>query len=343
MEHPDTKVINLSHHTKKINNTEIPENSADEVNDSPIDQVRLTVPIRDDPTLPCLTFRTWALGITSCAVLAFLNQFFHYRQNSLHLSSVTAQIVVLPLEKLMAAYLPHKSLRIPSTKWSFSVNPGPFSLKENVLITIFANTGSTNVYAVNIISIVKAFYHGEIHPLAVMLLAQTTQMLGYGWAGIFQKFLVDSPYMWWPNNLVQVSLFRALHEDEVRSKGRLTRLQFFLVESVTAQIIGTGRGGLGVGSFALAWSTVASFLESPLAAPAFAIINIMVDMGFTCRTIRQQTKSAFQDKFSDVHYRLMKKNYKPVLQWWFYMLLTIVIGLAMLTSEGFGRQFQLPY
>lgn len=39
----------------------------------------------------------------------------------------------------------------------------------------------------------------------------------------------------------------------------------------------------------------------------------------------------------------MKKNYKPVPQWWFYMLLTIVIGLAMLTSEGFGRQFQLPY
>jgi hypothetical protein len=33
-------------------------------------------------------------------------------------------------------------------------------------------------------------------------------MLGYGWAGIFRKVLVDSPYMWWPSNLVQVSLFR---------------------------------------------------------------------------------------------------------------------------------------
>lgn len=35
-------------------------------------------------------------------------------------------------------------------------------------------------------------------------------MLGYGWAGLFRKFLVDSPYMWWPSNLVQVSLFRSL-------------------------------------------------------------------------------------------------------------------------------------
>lgn len=33
--------------------------------------------------------------------------------------------------------------------------------------------------------------------------------------------------------------------------------------------------GLGIGSFALDWSTVASFLGSPLATPGFAIINIM--------------------------------------------------------------------
>ena len=33
-------------------------------------------------------------------------------------------------------------------------------------------------------------------------------MLGYGWAGLFRRYLVDSPYMWWPANLVQVSLFR---------------------------------------------------------------------------------------------------------------------------------------
>ncbi|KAG4143853.1 hypothetical protein ERO13_D06G218300v2 [Gossypium hirsutum] len=440
MEHQDSKLITLSYQTKNI---DIHETSDDEVNDSPIEQVRLTVPIVDDPTLPCLTFRTWVLGITSCAVLSFLNQFFHYRQNSLHISSLTAQILVLPLGNLMATYLPNRTLVLfPSTKWSFSLNPGPFNIKEHVLITIFANSGSTNVYAVNVITIVKAFYHGQILPFAALLLAHTTQMLGYGWAGIYRKFLVDSPYMWWPNNLVQVSLFRALHDAEVRPKGGLTRLQFFLVvfisslayyivpnylfpsitalsfvcwiwkDSVTAQIIGAGRDGLGVGSFALDWSTVASFLQSPLATPAFAIINIMLGfviveipiisshvftddgekydvsriLNFTTyefnqrgydgyskinlsvffaysyglsfatlvatvshvvffhgSMIWQQTKSTFRDKFSDVHYRIMKKNYEAVPQWWFYMLSSIVIGLAVLISQGFGKQFQLPY
>ena len=149
---------------------------ADEVDDCPIEQVRLTVPITDDPTLPALTFRTWFLGIISCVLLAFLNQFFGYRQNALYISSVSAQIVVLPIGRLMAAWLPSRPLKIPGTRWSFSLNPGPFNLKEHVLITIFANSGSNSVYAVNIITIVIAFYHRKINPLAAMLLTQTTQV-----------------------------------------------------------------------------------------------------------------------------------------------------------------------
>ncbi|KAJ8629809.1 hypothetical protein MRB53_023132 [Persea americana] len=286
-------------------------NNKDDENDSPIEEVRLTVPTTDDPTLPVLTFRTWVLGITCCGLLAFANQFFGYRQNYLYVSAISAQIIVLPVGKLMAAILPSKAIRIPMTKWSFSLNPGPFNLKEHVLITIFANSGSNSVYAVNIITIVKVFYYRKLNPLSAMLLSQTTQMLGYGWAGLFRKFLVDSPFMWWPTNLVQVSLFRALHEEEKRKKGGLTRLQFFILvltasfcyyivpnflfpsitslsficwiwpKSVTAQQIGSALHGLGIGSFALDWGTVAGFLGSPLATPGSAIINVMVGFFLT--------------------------------------------------------------
>ncbi|KAK4794730.1 hypothetical protein SAY86_012724 [Trapa natans] len=276
-----------------------------EEDDCPIEEVRMTVPTTDDPSLPALTFRTWVLGLVSCCLLSFMNQFFGYRQNQLYISSVSAQIVVLPLGKLMAATLPTKRIRIPLTGWSFTMNPGPFNLKEHVLITIFANSGANGVYALHIVTSIKAFYHRKIHLLAAFLLSQTTQMLGYGWAGLFRKYLVDSPYMWWPSNLVQVSLFRALHEKEKRPKGGQTRMQFFLLvfissfayyiipaylfptvsaislvclvwkNSVTAHQIGSGIHGLGLGSFGLDWSTVAGFLGSPLASPAFAIINIL--------------------------------------------------------------------
>ncbi|GAV59662.1 OPT domain-containing protein [Cephalotus follicularis] len=290
----------------KKHHSDIDITDDEEVNDNPIEEVRLTIPITDDPSQPALTFRTWCLGLLFCCVLSFVNQFFAYRQNQLWVSSVTAQILTLPMGNLMAATLPTKKFRVPFTKWTFSLNPGPFNLKEHVLITIFANCGASSVYAVNIITIVKAFYHRSLHPVAAMLLAQTTQLLGYGWAGLFRKYLVDSPYMWWPANLVQVSLFRALHEKEKRTRGGVTRLQFFLIvfiasfsyyivpgylfpslsaisficllwkDSITAQQLGSGLKGLGLGSFGLDWATVASFLGSPLATPLFAIINILV-------------------------------------------------------------------
>ncbi|CAN8326030.1 unnamed protein product [Cochlearia groenlandica] len=279
------------------------EEEGEEENDSPIEEVRLTVPITDDPTKPVLTFRTWLLGMLSCIILASVNQFFGYRSNQLMVSSVVAQIVTLPLGKLMAKTLPTKTFRLIGTSWSGTLNPGPFNVKEHVLITIFANTGAGGAYATSIITIVKAFYHRDLNPAAAVLLMQTTQLLGYGWAGMFRKFLVDSPYMWWPSNLVQVSLFRALHEKEEKQEGKQTRLRFFLIvffmsfvyyivpgyifpsisslsficwiwkRSVTAQQIGSGLQGLGIGSFGLDWSTVAGFLGSPLAAPFFAIAN----------------------------------------------------------------------
>ncbi|KAJ0809750.1 putative oligopeptide transporter, OPT superfamily [Helianthus annuus] len=64
---------------------------------------------------------------------------------------------------------------------------------------------------------------------------------------------------------------------------------------------------------------------------------------FHGKTIWEQTRASFGDKFVDVHTRIMKKNYDPVPQWWFYPLLILITGLALLTCEGFGRQLQLPY
>ncbi|EPS68970.1 hypothetical protein M569_05793, partial [Genlisea aurea] len=278
---------------------------AEDDNDCPIEQVRLTVPPTDDPSLPALTFRTWTLGLISCALLSFLNQFFGYRQNPIGISSVTAQIVTLPLGKFMARVLPTRRFGVPGTDWKFSFNPGPFNLKEHVLITIFASCGASGVYALSIVTIVKAFYKREIHSVAAWLLSQTTQLLGYGWAGIFRRLLVDSPYMWWPDSMIQVSLFRALHEEDTRPKGGLSRLQFFLMVFVSSfayyivpgyffptissisvlcliwknstliQQIGSGLHGMGVGSFALDWATM-SYIGNPIASPGFAIVNSLV-------------------------------------------------------------------
>ncbi|KAJ4716021.1 Oligopeptide transporter like [Melia azedarach] len=273
---------------------------------SPVEEVRLTVTNTDDPSLPVWTFRMWFLGLLSCALLSFLNQFFSYRTEPLVITQTTVQVATLPIGRFLAASLPEKKFRIPGCgSRLFSLNPGPFNMKEHVLISIFANAGSAfgsgSAYAVGIVTIIKAFYRKNISFLACWLLIITTQVLGYGWAGLLRKYVVEPAHMWWPNTLVQVSLFRALHEKDDQ---RMSRAKFFVIamicsfswylvpgylfptlssiswicwafsKSVTAQQLGSGMRGLGLGALTLDWSVVASFLFSPLISPFFAIVNV---------------------------------------------------------------------
>uniref|UniRef100_A0A0E0DW14 Oligopeptide transporter n=1 Tax=Oryza meridionalis TaxID=40149 RepID=A0A0E0DW14_9ORYZ len=285
-----------------------PENGEEEEN-SPVEQVTLTVPVSDEPETPVLTFRMWVLGTASCAVLSFLNQFFWYRKEPLTITAISAQIAVVPLGRLMAATLPEHAF-FRGRPWEFTLNPGPFNVKEHVLITIFANSGAGTVYAIHLITGIRVFYGKPLSFFISLLVVLTTQMLGFGWAGIFRRYLVEPASMWWPSNLVQVSLFSALHEKEARRKGGLTRNQFFLVafvcsfayyifpgylfqmltslswicwvfpSSVLAQQLGSGLRGLGVGAIGLDWSSISSYLGSPLASPWFATVNVGVGFFF---------------------------------------------------------------
>jgi hypothetical protein len=104
----------------------------------------------------------WTIGLLVCIPLSFFNQFFAFRAEPLTISTIAAQVAALPVGRFMAATLPTRLFRLPFTSWEFSLNPGPFNVKEHVLITIFANSGTVfgngDAYAVGIITIVKAFY-----------------------------------------------------------------------------------------------------------------------------------------------------------------------------------------
>ncbi|OVA15237.1 Oligopeptide transporter [Macleaya cordata] len=285
-------------------NKKVEDEEVEVEEESPIEEVRLTVSNTDDPTLPVWTFRMWFLGLLSCIALAFLNQFFSYRTEPLTITQITIQIATLPIGRYMAKVLPKKKFRLLGFgSREFSLNPGPFNTKEHVLISIFANAAGGTAYAVGILDIIKAFYKRKITLLASWLLCITTQVLGYGWAGIMRKYVVEPAHMWWPGTMVQVSLFRTLHE---KDEQRMSRAKFFLIalvcsfswylfpgylfptltsiswvcwafpKSVTAHQLGSGMRGLGLGALTLDWSAIAAFMFSPLVSPFFATLNIFI-------------------------------------------------------------------
>lgn len=96
----------------------------------------------------------------------------------------------------MANVLPTTTFRIPGFgDRNFSLNPGPFNIKEHVLISIFANAGSAfgngAAYAIGIVDIVMAFYHRKISFLAGWILVITTQVYVLSNLMDFFLFLIE--------------------------------------------------------------------------------------------------------------------------------------------------------
>lgn len=108
---------------------------------SPVEEVALTVPIIDDPSLLVMTFRMWNLESFLVFLLMFFNTLFSYRTHPLTVSPIFAQIVIILAERFMEVVLLERPMRVPLIGWEFSLNPGPFNMKEHVVMRIFANVG----------------------------------------------------------------------------------------------------------------------------------------------------------------------------------------------------------
>ncbi|KAJ7101812.1 OPT-domain-containing protein [Mycena epipterygia] len=204
--------------------------------DSPYAEVRAVVDNHDNIYLPAATFRTWVIGsIFVCMGYAFMfllhrlgleirysgfvNQFFSIRFPSINFGPNVAQICAVPLAKLMEL--------LPTTEhttfgYTWTLNPGPFNQKEHMLITIMANVGFSAPYTYIVwVQYLPQYFN---QPWArsfgyQIMVALSTNLVGYGLAGIIRRFIVYPAYAIW-----------AFHNDKVTVANgwRISRLRWFM-------------------------------------------------------------------------------------------------------------------
>ncbi|KAI6146825.1 OPT oligopeptide transporter protein-domain-containing protein [Pisolithus tinctorius] len=265
--------------------------SPDELDDdSPYPEVRAAVANTDDPSIPAVTLRTWVLGLAWAVLTSGLNQFMFYRYPSVTISSFVPQLLSFPIGKLWARYMPR--VRI----FGVSLNPGPFSMKEHVLITIMASVGAQSAYATDIIAVQRVYYN-QIYSFSYQwFLVVSTQLIGFSAGGIARRFLVSPPSMIWPSSLVTCALFNTLHSQQYAGAGQLgglSRGRFFLHSFLVAFVWYFFPGYLFQALSYFSWVTwiwpdnaviaqLFGYIGSPLATPWWAAANIL--MGFFTNT-----------------------------------------------------------
>ncbi|CAK5269213.1 unnamed protein product [Mycena citricolor] len=201
--------------------------------DSPYPEVRSAVANTDDPTIPVSTLRAWTLGLIWAIILPGLNQFFFFRYPAVTVTSIVAQLLTFPLGRAWAHLVPRLSVL------GIELNPGPFSIKEHVLITIMAGVGAGSAYATDIIAVQRVFYHQRYPFIYQWMVVMSTQLIGFSIGGIARRFLVQPPSMIWPYNLVTCALFNTLHAQQyagVGSRGGFSREKFFYLAFIASTV-----------------------------------------------------------------------------------------------------------
>ena len=145
---------------------------------SPYPEVRAAVKATDED-VPANTIRAWILGMIFVTIGSGCNMLFSLRNPAIQITSIVAQLVSYPFGLMMAAWLPTRKFRTFRIEWT--LNPGPFNIKEHALVTIMANVSFAQgaAYSTYSLESLIAFYKVDY---------------GWGFALLFVSVLSDQSH-----------------------------------------------------------------------------------------------------------------------------------------------------
>jgi hypothetical protein len=182
-------------------------------------------------------------------------------------------------------------------------NPHPFNMKEHAAMVVIASSAAQTAMAVEVIAVQRLFYDTAPNVLVSILVVISSQLVGYGFAGLLRRVLVYPTKMVWPSLLPMNTLLETLHRDRKETRHRLRFFWWILIaiffwellpeyvmpiltgvsvfclakqdSLVFTSIFGGSNGneGLGVLSLGLDWQFISS---KPLWTPLLTLTNSLV-------------------------------------------------------------------
>ncbi|KAJ5767213.1 uncharacterized protein N7511_004829 [Penicillium nucicola] len=162
------------------------------------------------------TVRAWILGMIFVTIGSGLNMFLSMRSPAISFPAIVVMLLVYPIGCFWAKTMPTKVFNTFGLQWT--LNPGPFNIKEHAVITIMSNTtGKAQVCSyllhISIYShFLTALYNLKMTWGFQILFTLSSQLVGMSLAGVFRRFLVWPAAMVWPNQFSNTSLLNALHD-----------------------------------------------------------------------------------------------------------------------------------
>ncbi|KAJ5710681.1 Oligopeptide transporter OPT superfamily [Penicillium malachiteum] len=273
-------------------------------------QVRQLINLQDDPTLPTITFRYFVLTAIFVIPGAFLSQMSRFRTTQAPYSVFFVQIACHYVGHFLARILP--AWKIGLGRWSFNLNPGPWSIKEHVLVTVTAESGATYNIGYAPIVLAELWYGMRIQPAVAIFFMWAIIWTGFSFAALARQILLPDPEYIWPQALMQTTLFETFRKQDSSSPiaRRQMKAFFFGILGMTlwqflpeyvfpflsslaflcwvaprnpvANFIGSGLGGMGFLNLSLDWSNINWNGSSIMLTPFWTQVILFLAFVFSC-------------------------------------------------------------
>jgi OPT family oligopeptide transporter len=186
------------------------------------------------------------------------------------------------------------------------LNPGPFNKKEHAAAVLMASAASVSALSTEALAVQKLFYGGYPSAAAGVFITMSSQLIGYGMAGMMRGALLYPTKMFYPANLPITTVLETLHHDKVTGNSKRLRIFWFIFlalfiwewfpEYIFPVLIGVsvfclakqdslvftnlfggaqGNEGLGFLSISFDWNYIAGF-GSPLWMPLQTLFNSFI-------------------------------------------------------------------
>ncbi|EJU02221.1 OPT oligopeptide transporter [Dacryopinax primogenitus] len=269
--------------------------------------VREVVDFDDDPSELTMTFRYFILSSFFVIMGAFLSQMGWFRTTHAPFSTFIVAIASHYFGRWWEQLMPNWNIRFGP--WTWSLNPGPFGIKEHVLIVLTAGAGAHSNMGEILVSVKEIFYQEQMNPLYAILFMWASMWTGFSYAALARNFLVYNPEIPWPTALQQVAVFKALRGSRAKPQLPKTPMKIFWIvflaifvwqflpefafpmlsslalfcwfspPSAAAKFIGSGIGGMGFLNFTLDWSNVTSMI---ITQPFYVQMILFIAFAINC-------------------------------------------------------------